>query len=144
MRPRSADFVITTKLDGTSATFYRSPEGELIACSRNWSLMRGSNHSWRLAERLDLESRLPPGLAVQGERCGPGIQKNRLGLMSVELLVFNVLDTRVRGYMNHADVRAFCEAHGLQAVPVEAIVTGDAAATFEHSLDRYHELARGV
>ena len=32
---RGLDFYVTTKLDGTSATFLRTLEGELVACSRN-------------------------------------------------------------------------------------------------------------
>lgn len=141
---RGRDFYVTTKLDGTSATFFREPGGAFVACSRNWALARGPNPVWRLAERLGLPERLPEGIAVQGEICGPGIQKNRLGLSEVELFVFNVYDARAARHLDHEAFLAFCREHGLRTVPVERVVRGAEAAAFEHTLDRWLEAARGL
>jgi len=141
---RGRAFYVTTKLDGTSATFYRDPDEGLIVCSRNWALARGANHPWRAAERLELESRLPPGIAIQGELCGPGIQRNRLGLAGVELFVFSVYDTRAGAFFEHERFIAFCAERGLKTVPIERVVKGTEAALFEHNLDGYLELARGL
>lgn len=140
---RGHDFFVTTKLDGTSGTFFRTLEGELVACSRNWALKRGPNPVWRMAERYSLDTVLPPGFAVQGELCGPGIQKNRLGLDALELFVFSAHDTRTGGFLEHADFIAFCAEHGLRTVPVEHVVTGEAARTFDHGLENYLKLAQG-
>ncbi|GHG63412.1 RNA ligase (ATP) [Comamonas sp. JC664] len=140
---RGHDFFVTTKLDGASGTFFRTLEGELVACSRNWALKRGPNPVWRVAERYSLDTVLPPGFAVQGELCGPGIQKNRLGLDALDLFVFSVHDTRTGHFLGHADFIAFCEAHGLRTVPVEHVVTGEAARTFDHGLEHYLKLAQG-
>ena len=140
---RGQDFFVTTKLDGTSSTFFRPLEGELVACSRNWALARGSNPVWRMAERYQLDTVLPPGFAIQGELCGPGIQKNRLGLSELELFVFSVCDTRTGRFLDHAGFIAFCAEHGLRTVPVEHVVTGEAARTFDHSLEHYLKLAGG-
>ncbi|AKQ64423.1 Phage protein [Myxococcus hansupus] len=140
---RSHDFFVTTKLDGTSGTFFRTLEGELVACSRNWALKRGPNPVWRVAERYALDTALPPGFAVQGELCGPGIQKNRLGLDALDLFVFSVHDTRTGHFLGHADFIAFCAEHGLRTVPVEHVVTGEAARTFDHGLEHYLKLAQG-
>lgn len=85
---RGRGFYVSTKCDGTSATYVRTDDG-LIAASRNWALTRGANHVWRLAERYQLADRIPVDFAIQGEVCGPGIQKNLLGLAEVDLLVFN-------------------------------------------------------
>lgn len=38
---RGHDFVITTKLDGTSTTYFVDEAGELVVCSRNWALAKG-------------------------------------------------------------------------------------------------------
>jgi RNA ligase (TIGR02306 family) len=141
---RGLDFCVTTKLDGTSATYFRSLEGELTACSRNWALARGSNEVWRAAERHRLEEIIPPGMAVQGELCGPGIQKNRLGLRAVELFVFGVYDTRAGALLSHAELVAFCAERGLPMVPVEQVVTGEAAERFDHQLEGYLRLAQGL
>lgn len=94
---RGDDFEITTKLDGTSTTFFKRSADELVACSRNWALRRRdgageSNPVWRIAAELGLHDKLPVGVAVQGELCGPGIQKNRLGQTRTAFFAFNVYD----------------------------------------------------
>lgn len=141
---RGQDFVITTKLDGTSATFFREPNGDFVACSRNWALTRGADAIWRMAERYELERKLPEGFAVQGEVCGPGIQKNRLGLKDVDWFVFSVYDARGARYLEHEAMIDFCREHELRTVPVERIVRGDEAREFEHTLDRWLEHAKGL
>lgn len=141
---RGRDFYVTTKLDGTSATFFRDFDGQLVACSRNWALVRGANVVWRMAERYQLEERLPPGLTIQGEICGPGIQKNRLGLPAVDLFVFSVYDARAGRFLDHAEFVGFCAEHALKTVPIEAVITGETAAAYEHSLDSWLARAAGL
>ena len=90
---RGREFYVTAKVDGSSATYVRGG-GELVACSRNWALAAGANPVWRVAAKYDLAARLPAEFAIQGEVCGPGIQKNRLGLAVVDLFVFSAYDVR--------------------------------------------------
>jgi RNA ligase (TIGR02306 family) len=135
---------VSTKLDGTSATFFRDPEGGFIACSRNWALRPGPNPVWTVAARYRLAERLPPGIAVQGEICGPGIQKNRLGLREVDVFMFNVYDARAGRFLDHAEFLAFCHEHDLRTVPVEREVRGAEAEGFAHALEGWLEAARGT
>jgi RNA ligase (TIGR02306 family) len=141
---RGRDFYVTTKLDGTSATYFRPLDGELVACSRNWALVRGPNPVWRMADKLDLERVIPPGFAIQGELCGPGIQKNRLALAELDLFVFSVHDTRAGKFLDHAEMIEFCAGRKLRTVPVEEVVEGDAAAAFPHSLELWLDRAKGL
>lgn len=143
---RGQPFYVSTKCDGTSATFFRPLEGPLVVCSRNWALRPGNNPVWRVVDSLRLAEVLPPGLAVQGELCGPGIQKNRLGLADVALRVFSVYDARPGAgrFLPFRDFIAFCAEHGLTTVPIEQVVEGDEAARFEHTLAGWLERARGV
>lgn len=136
---RGLDFYVTTKCDGMSATYVRTEEG-LTCASRNWSLSPGSGHIWKIAEDLKLAERLPYDMAIQGEVCGPGIQKNRLNLTTVQLFVFNVYDVRAGRYMNYEDMMEFCESNGLRTVPVEFF----GGWTFEHSLEDWLERAKGL
>ena len=140
---RGREFYVTTKLDGTSATYVRDGDA-LIACSRNWALARGDNHVWRLAAKHELETRLPPDIAIQAEVCGPGIQKNRLGLAEVGLFVFSVYDLRGARFLDHAAFVAFCADHGLPTVPIERVVRGADAAAYPHDLAGWLEAARGL
>lgn len=144
---RGRAFYVSTKCDGTSATFFRPHDGgALVACSRNWALKPGGNPVWRMAEAFRLSEVLPPGVAVQGELCGPGIQKNRLGLSKMELFVFSVYDARPGAgrFLDYAEFISFCADRGLQTVPIEEVIEGEAAVSFEHSLDRWLERARGT
>lgn len=143
---RGRAFYVSTKCDGTSATFFRPVDGgPLVVCSRNWALRPGPNPVWRVTEALRLSEVLPPGMAVQGELVGPGIQKNRLGLASAELRVFSVYDARPGEgrFLGYHGFIAFCSEHGLTPVPIEQVVEGEQAARFDHSLDGWLERARG-
>ncbi|MBL8621619.1 MAG: RNA ligase (ATP) [Myxococcales bacterium] len=141
---RGQPFYVTTKCDGTSATYYRAPDGAFTACSRNWALAPGPNPVWRAAERHRLADALPPGFAIQGELCGPGIQRNRLGLTELALFVFSVHDVRAGRRLDHGELVAFADAHGLATVPIEEVVTGEPAASYPHSLEHWLERARGL
>ena len=81
-------YAITLKYDGTSATYCVDPrDGEFRACGRNYAISEGENFYWRIARHYDLPAKLAahPNLAIQGEICGPGIQKNRLELKQIAL-----------------------------------------------------------
>lgn len=116
-------YVCTLKYDGSSATFCIDPDdGAFHVCSRNFSIREGENTLWRLARELDIEAilRRRPELAIQGEVCGPGIQKNPLGLERIELFVFSLYDMAARRYLSDQELRGFCQEHGLQAVAIAA------------------------
>jgi RNA ligase (TIGR02306 family) len=141
---RGLELAITTKIDGTSTTFFVDDDGALTACSRNWTLARADSAPWRIAAQYALERAIPRGFAVQGELCGPGIQKNRLGLPAVDWWVFDAYDTRAGRHLDHHELVAFCAERGLRMVPVEAVVDGDAARVFESTLAAWLARAAGL
>jgi hypothetical protein len=103
----------TVKMDGQSATFAVYKKYFFIA-SRNVIIYRDRIHHAirelnpetktlsrmdnfrRIAALYDLPRKLcktggtKTGVVIQGELCGPGIQKNPMGLREVDLFVFNV------------------------------------------------------
>ena len=113
----TGDLVMTEKLDGTSATYYKR-EGVFGVCSRNLELKdTESNTHWRMARKYKL-SDMPDGFAIQGEIVGPGIQGNPLLLQEVGLYVFKVYDINKGEQMSIEEVCMFCGRHNLQTVPV--------------------------
>jgi RNA ligase (TIGR02306 family) len=140
------DFYVATKLDGSSATYFKGPGGSegFVACSRNWALRRGRNDVWRAAERYRLDEVLPEYLAVQGELCGPGIQKNRLGLTELDLFIFSAYDARRGAFLGYHELVETCARLGLKMVPVEKVVTGDEARGYAHTLDGWLAAAAGL
>ncbi len=138
---RGLPYVATLKCDGSSATFCIDPrDGEFHACSRNQSVAGDGNIYWRIARKYDLEAvlRRQPDFAVQGEVCGPGIQKNRLGLSEIALLIFNVYDLKSARYLDHDDARRWTKENGL--TPVETVEIGE---SFAHSQESLLALAEG-
>src|SRR5574337_337127 len=73
-------YYITEKMDGSSTTAYRW-KGNFGVCSRNLELKRDEkNGYWKIALKYGLQQKLPEGIALQCETCGPGVQRNPSGL----------------------------------------------------------------
>ncbi|CAH6419289.1 RNA ligase [uncultured virus] len=118
-------YYITVKLDGISSSFLLNPETkEILVCSRNIIRDRPSDVStcpyWFVAVKygLDEKLKLMSHIAIQGEICGPGIQKNLLGLKDVEFFVFNCVDTRNKQRLTLKEMIKICNKLGLKMVPV--------------------------
>lgn len=140
---RGLPWIATLKCDGTSATYLIDRhDGSFHACSRNWSIVDGDNVYWAVARRLGLEEKLRARegrYAIQGEVCGPGIQKNPLGLKVTQLFVFSVYDLAEGRFVSDAEMRALAAEMGLEAVPV--VASGDA---FSHDQTSLLALAEGL
>ena len=140
---RGHPYVVTLKCDGTSATFLVDPDdGAFHACGRNWSIREGDNVYWSVARRHDLEAKLRARggrYALQGEICGPGIQRNRLGLAGSSLFVFSAYDLVEHRFLPDDEMRALAAELGLTPVPL--VEEGDA---FAHDLASLLKLAEGL
>lgn len=142
---RGKPFVVTTKLDGCSATFVRDLDGTLVVASRKWSQPYDTDNAWwKVAERYNLAERLPVGFALQGELCGPGIQQNRLMLREHDVFMFNAYDVVNGRYLDHVEFVELCERVGVKTVPIDMVVQGADADSFEHTLDGWLERAKGI
>lgn len=86
---RGKSYYITQKCDGSSTTAFKY-KGNFGLCSRNWELEPSeSNGYWKIARKYDLENRLPEGIAVQFETCGPKIQNNPMRLTEIDGFCFS-------------------------------------------------------
>lgn len=101
----SAEYEVTTKLDGTSFTAYQNNEVGGV-CGRNWEFQVNEANAKNTLVSLYIGSGLQAALglfkanlAVQGELMGPGIQKNRESLKSATLFVFDIYDIDARGFL---------------------------------------------
>jgi RNA ligase (TIGR02306 family) len=138
---RGVPFYTTVKLDGTSMTAVKQ-NYQLQVAGRNWSIQDGNNPYWDMIRKYDLATRLPEGMAVQGEICGPGIQKNRLGLKDLDFFVFNVFDVRKGRYLDMEEMFKFCTDLQLEIVPVEAFF--DSFDSSISDLESFLFLAQGT
>lgn len=113
---------ITTKMDGCSGTFYVN-RGEFGVCSRNMEFKPECDNTFmKISKRYNLSEKmlaLTRNIAIQGEVCGPSIQKNRLNLKDHELYIFNVYDIDAGKYLNVHNAWNICEQLGVKTVPIE-------------------------
>ena len=109
---------IASKLDGTSATYFRY-KGEFGACSRNLELKESlGNTIWEMADKYNLKACIPEGFAVQGELVGEGINKNPLRIKGHKLFVFNIFNIKEFKYLDFDEMIFFCKENNLDVVPI--------------------------
>lgn len=134
-------YYISTKMDGTSCTMYVM-NGQFGVCGRNKEYKDDDNCSiWKYAHEHDISEKLKRNgrnLALQGEFCGHGIQKNRLKLLKPEWYIFDIFDLEMRRYLNFEEMLEITKTLGLITVPVEEI--GD---SFNYTLGELIDRALG-
>lgn len=131
---------ITTKYDGTSGTFAMK-DMDYHVCSRHNSFFKNdSNVYWIVSEKNQIGQKLKQlnlNIAIRGEVCGPGIQKNKVGLKELDLFVYDIFDIDKYRYYNFKELIDMCETLKLKTVPLEYRVD------FTHSLNGLLLLAQG-
>lgn len=115
-------YYISTKMDGTSVTMW-CMNGEFHVCGRESEYADSENAAfWKVAHKLNVpEKVIESGLniAIQGEVCGPKVQKNRLKLAELHWYVFTIVDLNTGKRYSLDELLAFCEKFGLEHVPIE-------------------------
>lgn len=114
-------FYITEKADGSSTTAYKY-KGQFGVCSRNWQLERDENIGyWKVAIQHQLEDRLPDGIALQWETCGPKIQSNPMGFTEIVGLAFSAYNIEERRYLDMWEFINLCTSIKFPMVPIIAM-----------------------
>lgn len=133
-------YYISTKMDGTSVTMYWK-EGKFGVCGRNYEYADdGKCAMWEYAKQHQIEQRLRANklcdLAIQGEFCGGGIQKNRLRLQHPEWYVFTIIDLKTNRRVELERQQELCEFLGLHMVPIEEVGDSFTYSSVEELLER--------
>ena len=138
-------YYISTKMDGTSCTVYVK-DGKVGVCGRNNEYKEDTDtcsmcayvYKHNIKEKLIA---LGEDIALQGEFCGAGIQKNRLNLFEPVLYVFDVIkisdDDRLKK-CGLDEIQDYCGKLGIESVPIEE--TGD---SFNYALPELIDRAKG-
>lgn len=135
-------YYIATKMDGTSCTMYHK-DGKFGVTGRNDEFKDdGKNSFWEYAHKHGITEKLinyGKNIAIQGEFCGHGIQKNPLGLLEPKFFVFDIVDLDNNNrYYSFDELVTTVSKLGLDLVPVEEI--GD---SFDYTLEELLEKAKG-
>ena len=85
------DWDVTLKVDGTSVTLVND-DGLIRVFSRNWEMVVDDYAPYNLANELGVLSVLAdyPGMAIQFEYAGPGVQSNPSKLATNQMFIFAV------------------------------------------------------
>lgn len=115
------EFYAAVKYDGTSGSFYYM-NSEFGVTSRNTDLKENpQNFYWEACRRYEIDKilkSLNQNIVIQGEVCGPKIQKNRLNLPRIDLFVFDVFDIDRQEYYGYEELFRFTHEYQLKMVEV--------------------------
>jgi len=155
-------FYITEKLDGSSASYWIRDD-EFGVASRNMQILpdiekkgfpawfkslfikpkpKKQNTFWVVALRDSIEEKLRSvnqDICIQGELCGPGIQKNKYRLKEHKVFVYNVLDLQTSKYLDFEDMLKFCQRYGFEHVPIL-----ENSTTLPNSVEEMVEISKGM
>ena len=132
-------YYISVKCDGSSCTVFHDGT-EVRVCSRNMMKSKeGENRFWKSVSKYNVDKLSEyPFIVLQGETCGPGIQKNRLKLKEFDFFVFNVYDRKRGVYLDIKEATEIVAALGMKFVPIIEM-----CPSFDYSLERLLEAAKG-
>ena len=138
-------YYISTKMDGTSCTVYVK-DGKVGVCGRNDEYKEDADtcSMWAYVYKHNIKEKLitlGEDIALQGEFCGAGIQKNRLNLFEPALYIFDVIKIGDGDRLKKCgldEILGYCSKLGLESVPIEE--TGD---SFSYTLPELLERAKG-
>lgn len=115
-------FEISLKMDGSSLSVGKSPDGDYVVCSRNMSLIidQEGNSFVDVTKKYDLEEKLKdfPPIMISGELVGEGIQKNSEGIKGQDFYVFDIYDPMAGEYVSSSARYEITNKLGLKHVPI--------------------------
>ncbi|GHV73778.1 hypothetical protein AGMMS49940_10800 [Spirochaetia bacterium] len=121
------------KMEGQSGTFlfdYKNKKaGKFFVCSRTIAYRTRQKKDgagfWALADAYHIPDILQDYykqtgklLAIQGERCGPGVQKNIYRFPSPRLFIYTARDLITNRYLSWQELTDFSAVSGIPTVPV--------------------------
>ena len=114
-------YEVSEKLNGSSCTIFNYGD-QFGVCSRNLQLEEDPENSfWKIALKYNLKEKLfGHNVAIQGELCGEGIQKNMYKLKGQDLFVFDIYDIEARRYFSPEERSSFLSkiTPELNSVPI--------------------------
>lgn len=133
----------SVKCDGTSCSIYFNSnfDREFGVCSRNMELKEGDTAYWKVAKKYNLQEKLKKygkTIVLQGECCGPSIQKNRLGLKELDWFMFDVYLPEEQRYASLNEMLDIAKLLDIKTVPIECVYD-----SFNFDLEGLLKLAEG-
>ena len=117
------EFIITEKMEGSAAMYLLDRKGKVHSYSHNWEV--GKTGIWgEVASSLEMERKLKVitkafgrRIAIQGEICGPGIQKNIYHFPSYRFFLYGAYFVDDGKRLAYTDLEKIASLTGLEMVP---------------------------
>lgn len=121
------EYYISTKMDGSSHSISIDEDGFHVTGHNYEYKDDGKSSFYELVKKQSIQPRLEEffkandlqSITIQGEFCGPGIQQNRLKLVSPEWYVFTVNENGQRVGLRR--MQEICKELKLTTVPIEEV-----------------------
>jgi hypothetical protein len=120
-------YYLTEKMEGQAVSYMVVQNGkkrEFRVYSHNTmrpNWQKGIGNWERVARDLEIDKLLlsqKDNLCIQGEICGPGIQKNIYGFDELKLFVYGLISTDTGRKITGPYIELFCNDNGLSFVPI--------------------------
>ena len=117
------EYIITEKMEGCAAMYVLGKGGRLHSYSHNREA--GDSGCWReIARKLDIRSRLRKlrkqirrHIAIEGEICGPGIQKNIYHFPEFRFFLYSAYDADTGKALTYTELCSIAAIMGIEQVP---------------------------
>lgn len=133
-------YYISTKMDGTSSTI-EVVDGVVHAYNR-YHEMKDEEKSvlWKWIHKHKIDEKMTElgiDFSIQGELCGPGIQKNRLQLREHEVFIYNVNDSKGKRQSLNSLIK-MAALLKIKTVPIDEV-----GESFDYTLEELKEKSKG-
>lgn len=123
VKDRTDEFIITEKMEGSAAMFVLDRRKRIHIYSHN--IETGYSGVWgEVAKALQLETKLRTlkkktgkRIAISGEICGPGIQKNIYHFPELRFFLYNAYDADTGRKLTYTELCDTASALGIEQVP---------------------------
>ena len=124
--PKDHEYYLTEKLEGQAGCWLiKGRKNKFMQFSHNVYRDMKENNTWtKVNYAYDLEEILKKHyketktrIAIQGEICGPGIQRNVYGFKELKLFVYKVTNVDNGKAFNYNELNEFCDKYLLTIVP---------------------------
>ena len=117
------EFIITEKMEGSAAMYVLDRRRRLHSYSHNWEV--GGTGSWgEIGKKLMIRERLirvlkktGKRIAIEGEICGPGIQKNIYGFPELRFFLYSAYEKDTGRRLSYAELCDIARIMDIEQVP---------------------------
>ena len=123
VKDMKTDFIVTEKMEGTAAMYVLDKRKRLHTYSHNWET-NGEGIWGEVARKNNIEAgllkvlrKMKERIAIEGEICGPGIQKNIYGFDKPRFFLYSAYDADTGRRLSYPELLKIASIMEVEKVP---------------------------